>query len=746
MSKRKRIVPNVIRGGVAIPLGANYFLMKGNTHEEGGIDIGKDLEVENGEIIKTNPKSIKVLSNAPIMNGITPAQLALGGLKDGTFEQRFNKGFKYQEKFKDMNGLKDDGTKAILGKIKKWINEDSEIDPTRKGGYSKSSEKRRFSRSTKLDPTAGFGPGAYMMQSASGEEQQYYREYLGLPSKVPGMNPKAKTEWDDEVEAKKVKNGELPSDFYGTTKRMDLNLQAVADTSNTGKIYRNYDEYKKSYPDLPSKRTMKKIYETGKRVLDNPNQWQQVEGDDVAIKERFELSTNESNPLGMLGDFGMKWSPEENKIYIHDTYDFPEILTGKGRPMFDRPKEMKIRGRIDFDPKKGSYLLRDDMNNYNNYPEPLMVDRNSLELKYKLGGKSEMNRNKRNIPSTGKKIKANMGIVKNPAFGELYKNVTGNELQLERTPLGNTIEPVNPIVGRAEVANPSEINVPEPSYPSLYNTTPITAKAEISNPVGISVPESYEKTNGNANVSKTYEKTNDGSIGKKGSSDKVSFLEANPNFLGNAITAGANIIGSTISYFTNRKMLKDLKGPIRPESLQAAKLKTNINIKPQVNQLRRTIDKYNRFVDRNTASSQVAAGRLLNNEVSYVDSYNQLYGSKENQETQLINKDKLNSQEVAKYNLEKHNEWVNDRRDFSNMIREKQSENTQDYIKNLTGSFGNFLTNNAQWRNSMANIAALSSAYPDVTPELMYSKGIPYSLWLKQRQEAKFKKKLYKSL
>ena len=52
MKKQKRIVPNVIRGGVAIPLGANYFLMKGKTHEQGGIDIGKDLEVENGERIQ----------------------------------------------------------------------------------------------------------------------------------------------------------------------------------------------------------------------------------------------------------------------------------------------------------------------------------------------------------------------------------------------------------------------------------------------------------------------------------------------------------------------------------------------------------------------------------------------------------------------------------------------------------------------------------------------------------------------
>lgn len=669
MSKRKRIVPNVIRGGVAIPLGANYFLMNGNTHEQGGIDIGKDLEVENGEIIKTNPKSIKVLSNAPIMNGITPAQLALGGLKDGTFEQRFNKGFKYQERFKDINGLKDDGTKAIFGKLKKWINKDSEIDPNQKGGYSKSSEKRRFSRSTKLDPTADFGPGAYMMQSASGEEQQYYREYLGLPSRVPKMNPKAKTEWDDKVEAEKIKNGELPSDFYGTTKRMDLNIQAIADTLNTGKIYRNYDEYKKSNPKLPSKRIIKEIYETGKKVLDNPNKWQQIVGDDVAIKEGFELSTNESNPLGMLADFGMKWAPEENKIYIHDTYDFPEILTGKGRPMFNRPKEMKIRGRIDFDPKKGSYLLRDNMVNYNNYPEPLRVDRNSLELKYKLGGKVEMNQNKRNVPSTGKKIKAKFGL----------KQVVSSH------------------------TNNYGLNVTEP---------------------GLALgPRSGYHLDLNGNYTPLVQTT----------SPNVSFLEANPNFLGNAITAGANVIGSTISYFANRKMLKDLKEPIRPEALQAVKLKTNINIKPQVNQLRRTIDKYNRFVDRNTASSQVAAGRLLNNETSYVDSYNQLYSSKENQETQLINQDRLNSQEVAKYNLENYNNWRDNVRTFKNTVREKQSENTNDYVQNLAGTFGNFLNNNAQWRNSMANIAALSAAYPDVTPELMDSKGISYPLWLKQR-------------
>ena len=115
MTKRIKKVLNVTDGGRAFPIAPGYFLMKGRTHEQGGIGIGNNLEVEDGEIVKTNKKSLKVLSNAPIINGISPAQMALGGLNNGTFEKRFNQGFKYQERFKDKNGLKDDGTKAKFG-------------------------------------------------------------------------------------------------------------------------------------------------------------------------------------------------------------------------------------------------------------------------------------------------------------------------------------------------------------------------------------------------------------------------------------------------------------------------------------------------------------------------------------------------------------------------------------------------------------------------------------------------------
>ena len=57
MEKRKLRVTD---GGYAVPLGNNYFLMKGKTHEQGGIGLSDKIEVENNEIVKVNKDSAKV--------------------------------------------------------------------------------------------------------------------------------------------------------------------------------------------------------------------------------------------------------------------------------------------------------------------------------------------------------------------------------------------------------------------------------------------------------------------------------------------------------------------------------------------------------------------------------------------------------------------------------------------------------------------------------------------------------------
>lgn len=108
-------IPNVVAGGIAQPLGHNFFYMNGRKHSQGGIDIGPSdktgIEVEDGEVVETNGNELKVYSAQPIINGVSPAKLVMGGANP-------NKVFKAQEDFKDRNGINDDGTKAKYGKEK----------------------------------------------------------------------------------------------------------------------------------------------------------------------------------------------------------------------------------------------------------------------------------------------------------------------------------------------------------------------------------------------------------------------------------------------------------------------------------------------------------------------------------------------------------------------------------------------------------------------------------------------------
>ena len=113
-----------LNGGVAVPLDdkKRLFYLSGAKHEQGGIDIGKNLEVEGGEVIKVNPKSIKVVTAQKIMGGKSPAELVVNASSTGEQDKVFNKVFKYQEDFKDRYNLNDDGTQkakwGIFDKIK----------------------------------------------------------------------------------------------------------------------------------------------------------------------------------------------------------------------------------------------------------------------------------------------------------------------------------------------------------------------------------------------------------------------------------------------------------------------------------------------------------------------------------------------------------------------------------------------------------------------------------------------------
>ena len=116
---KRKVRPNVVSGGTAINLGNNLYYMRGKTHKQGGIDIGSNpktgIEVENGEVVQTSPRGLRVFSAQPILNGISPANaLLMGGNPNNIFNA--------QEAWKQANHYNDDGTKfKVGGKEKKSL-------------------------------------------------------------------------------------------------------------------------------------------------------------------------------------------------------------------------------------------------------------------------------------------------------------------------------------------------------------------------------------------------------------------------------------------------------------------------------------------------------------------------------------------------------------------------------------------------------------------------------------------------
>lgn len=218
------------------------------------------------------------------------------------------------------------------------------------------------------------------------------------------------------------------------------------------------------------------------------------------------------------------------------------------------------------------------------------------------------------------------------------------------------------------------------------------------------------------------------------SSNKFSNFFKNKDNLSDTIGIGSNILGSTLSYFTNKRMLNNMKEPIKPTiaapaSYQATKLKTNVNINPQLDTLRNSSAIYNNSVDNNTASSRVALARKQANRLNINNQINSLYGNKENQETELINKDRMQQQQTANQNIAQYNDYLNRKAaldneynnqliNFKNTINEKKAENAVSLFSNANAAIQDILGRREQRTNERNTIAAYLASHPDVSPEL----------------------------
>lgn len=210
--------------------------------------------------------------------------------------------------------------------------------------------------------------------------------------------------------------------------------------------------------------------------------------------------------------------------------------------------------------------------------------------------------------------------------------------------------------------------------------------------------------------------------------------------LGDIIGGVTNTIGSITNYNSNRRTLNNMKYSSAPLPIQAKKLKTRFNINPQLDKIREYLKATNRDIDSNTASSRVALARKGIARTNALLQTNNLYATKENAETQLLNQDNMNQQNVAARNVEMYNRWREGKSNFDNMLLEKHVENTSDLIRGLTTTVQDIIGGIEQRKNINNTLSTIAAANPNVTAEILKDLGVDFSYLIRNGKRIKNKK------
>lgn len=207
--------------------------------------------------------------------------------------------------------------------------------------------------------------------------------------------------------------------------------------------------------------------------------------------------------------------------------------------------------------------------------------------------------------------------------------------------------------------------------------------------------------------------------------------------LGDIIGGVTNTIGSITNYNSNRRALNNMKYSSAPLPIQAKKLKTRFNINPQLDKIREYLKATNRDIDSNTASSRVALARKGIARTNALLQTNNLYATKENAETQLLNQDNMNQQNVAARNVEMYNRWREGKSNFDNMLLEKHAENTSDLIRGLTTTVQDTIGGIEQRKNINNTLSTITAANPNVTAEILKDLGVNFSYLIRNGKRIK---------
>lgn len=711
----KRLRPNIVRGGIAIPIPnkKNYYYMKGRKHEQGGIDIGKNprtgLEVEDGEVMHISPTEVKVFSSVPFLNGESPAEKVMKGNNP-------NKVFNAQERYKDVNNINDDGTKNNRNRKNK------SRYGTKKNGFEKIKEMQSLANnvSTLENPIISPDYTPYYDTTEVGKLINHSEN----PDSI-GFD-KVTRRWY----APKGKGFDKDNFGMGVDRYTGGNISDKIKKDSKGREYITEEDER----DLRFKR-IKSANQSAKRRIDFIRKYYNDEGDVTETKEA--LLTNLIYNRGSSRTAREYFNPEDkkyvpmqkailrgtddevrkeiNKIYREAglanrdslVNDFYKRRNKKRMGGLSRSKDYGSKSKPypnvdkkDFAGKNRSYPIptksdaidalrlaglhgRDDIKTkvYNKYPELRKRAKNGGVYTVTSNGKTSL----RMSPSTGERIK-----FKNGGIEDIEKTVT---LIPEIYSLGLKD-------GLSNKINQPIVNYHTPVEEIKYDILDTKGRFNPITGVDLNTKRDYDNRN---NIMK-----------KRGYNSLIS----------DGIGIASNIVGSIIGYNANKKALKKMKYNKAPVNLIPSKLKTSININPQLDTIRDQQQAYERQIDANTASSRVALGRKQLGRLNTIKLLNNIYANKENTETELINKDRLNQQAVANQNITNYNTWKEKKNAFENAIIEKQSENTIGLINSINAGVQNAIGNFEKRLAAENNIRAIAAANPNVNPIILKALGV----------------------
>lgn len=716
-------IPNVVAGGIAQPLGNNFFYMNGRKHSQGGIDIGPSdktgIEVEGGEVVETNGNELKVYSAQPILNGASPAQLVMGGANP-------NKVFKAQEDFKDRNRINDDGTKYKEGgkiyqapdEYKRQIAESGSIII---GGYPTIAGNRNYKFIKGLTKASRIGRTATNFINLGRQKiydlankidntwinqgiKEVYRTTIGkhgsnLPRTIDYINKNNINENKkamgglsrdkDYGSKKKPYPSVAKKDFAGGHRSYPIPTKADAvDALRLAGLHGRSDVKAKvynKYPELRKKGNVGLVVSINGNVKNGLIHSPSSTG---GLRDKFAVGGNRINRHGRTWEYDEKigaYVPITNRT-INKTSAYPINKSARGETIVGS----------DYTFRNGRWSKNSITNNN--------VNTNTNKSNIDNGNRRPQYYAERRLPLFEDGAGITSGLVR---AGWSYGNNKGISMNNTNIPSLSATKSSGktPRRGRSKSSQSTQ-SVPTKTPPTaVYNRN--LPKVEASIPTTLPV---------STNIPAKGTTSSDG----KGQGKFKNLTTAD------WIGLGSNIAGSLASYFASRRAINKMRGPGQPTLISANKLKTKYNINPQLDRIREDKFEAYRDIDSNTASSRVSLARKQRVRNAAGQAANELYGNKENIETNLINQDRRNQQSVRQFNAQQYNQYIDRKTAFDNGIREAKVTNINNLFSGINAGIQDMISRYENRKALNNTIGAMRASAPNVDDRIMRDAGVDY--------------------